>query len=463
LCTIFMEKTVWEYIKKNRLIEKGQNIGAAVSGGADSMALLACLTSLSDRYGFNVFCIHFEHGIRGEESLKDAEFVAKYCDDAHIPLFMGAADVPALSAEWKVSCETAAKKARESYFGSLLESGEVDAVATAHHLNDNAESVLMHILRGSGLEGLKGIHCVKGKLIRPFLCVGLGDIMEYVGERGIPCVVDSTNSDNAYRRNYVRNVLIKDIERNINPSAVAALNRLSGLAENDIDFLESAAKKAFGECAAVESGRVCIDNRMLKGYHVAVAGRVIKLACARLGVCQDVEKAHVDAVMDIAANGRTGARANLSGNLSAALEYDRLIISFAGREKNYSFEMRFDINDKNVMPNGDYIECSVVESCDTANRDGYCECFDMDKLPGVIALRTRHDGDLVKPLGAPGKKKLKDYFIDKKLSREQRAKTPLLANGSDIIWVVGHVISDNYRVDGDTKRIVKMTYTERKA
>jgi tRNA(Ile)-lysidine synthase len=287
--------------------------------------------------------------------------------------------------------------------------------------------------------------------------------MEYVGERGIPYVVDSTNSDNAYRRNYVRNVLIKDIERNINPSAVAALNRLSGLAENDIDFLESAAKKAFGECAAVESGRVCIDNRMLKGYHVAVAGRVIKLACARLGVCQDVEKAHVDAVMDIAANGRTGARANLSGNLSAALEYDRLIISFVGREKNYSFEMRFDINDKNVMPNGDYIECSVVESCDTANRDGYCECFDMDKLPGVIARRTRHDGDLVKPLGAPGKKKLKDYFIDKKLSREQRAKTPLLANGSDIIWVVGHVISDNYRVDGDTKRIVKMTYTERKA
>jgi tRNA(Ile)-lysidine synthase len=147
-----MEKTVWEYIKKNRLIEKGQNIGAAVSGGADSMALLACLTSLSAGMASMCF-VYILSWHKGVDSLKDAEFVAKYCDDAHIPLFMGAADVPALSAEWKVSCETAAKKARESYFGSLLESGEVDAVATAHHLNDNAESVLMHILRGSGWRG----------------------------------------------------------------------------------------------------------------------------------------------------------------------------------------------------------------------------------------------------------------------------------------------------------------------
>jgi tRNA(Ile)-lysidine synthase len=457
-----MENTVWEYIKENGLVEKGQNIGVAVSGGADSMALLVCLTALAGRHGFQVLCIHFEHGIRGEESLWNAEFVTEYCERAGIPLFMGAADVPALAAEWKLSSETAAKKARESYFDSLLESGDVDVVATAHHQDDNAESVLMHIFRGSGLEGLKGIHNKKGGYIRPLLCVDSGAVMRYVEEREILYVVDSTNGENLYRRNYIRNVLLKEIESNINPSAVRAVNRLSALVEEDIDFLEQASRSAFAACAVHQGDSVRIDAARLAGLHTAVAGRVIRMACARLNILQDIEKAHVDAVMKLAAGGRTGAKANLSRGLCAEMEYGALVICFAGREVDYSFQLRLDVDDKNVLPDGSYIECRTVDRRG-AGQDNFCECFDRDKLPAVITLRTRHDGDVIHPLGAPGKKKLKDYFIDKKLTREQRAKTPLLADGGEVIWVVGHVMSDKYRVDGDTKNILQMRYTGRDA
>jgi len=454
-----MENLVWDYIKEQELIEEGQNIGVAVSGGPDSMALLVCLCSLGDRHGFNVFCVHFEHGIRGERSLRDAEFVADYCERLSVPMYMSAADVPALSAEWKLSEETAAKRARENYFRSLIESGELDSVATAHHLDDNAESVLMHILRGSGLRGLIGIHSRQEGIIRPFLCVGSELIYDYIRLKDIRYVIDETNADNRYTRNYVRNVLMPGVRENVNRGVTAAVNRLSRLAQTDVEHLEARALEEFAGCAVIEGDTVVIDIKALASMHDAMAGRIVIMAAKRLHIKQDVEMVHVASVLKLAREGKTGGRVNISNNLYALVEYGKLIIGFSGRETDHSFEMRFDIEDRNAIPGGGYVECAFVEECDKDNKDGASECFDSDKLPKVIALRTRHNGDIVRPLNAPGVKKLKDFFIDKKLPREQRNRTPLLADGKNIIWVVGHVISDDYKVDENTRKIIKMKYS----
>lgn len=452
-----MEDLVWGYITKNGLLEDGRSIGAAVSGGADSMALLVCLSALSVQYGFSVSCVHFEHGIRGEKSLADADFVADYCDRLRIPLYMGAADVPALAAEWKLSEETAAKKARESYFASVVESGDVDRIATAHHLDDNAESVLMHILRGSGLNGLCGIQARNGFMVRPLLCVDAQSIYRYIDEKGVPYVVDETNADNRYTRNYVRNVLLPGAEANVNPGVKAALNRLSALAESDLDYMESQADQAYQSCVKGEDGDdVRLSMQAVKALHPAMAARVIRRACARLHVRQDIELPHIQAVMRLVETGKTGKSVNLSHDLRALVEYEDLLICFSRREVDYSFEKRLDMEDRNYLPDGSYIDCAIAAHC-TVGQDGRrAACLDVDKLPAELMLRTRHNGDTIRL--RTGTKKLKDYFIDRKLPRDVRAKTPLLADGDQVIWIIGHAVSEDYRADGHTQEVLQLEY-----
>lgn len=453
-----MEERVRDFITENGLIGLGQTVGAAVSGGPDSMALLACLQSLAPFFSCSVACVHFEHGIRGQESLDDADFVSRFCEENGIPFYMGAADVPALAKEWGLSEETAAKRARETYFNTLVENEDVDVIATGHHSGDNAESVLMHILRGSGIDGLKGISVRNGNFIRPLLCVSRDDVMEYVQEKSLPYVQDGTNKNAAYTRNFVRNVLLPQIRERINPDVSGALNRLSGIAGEDSAFIFGEAERIFPECAAQKDDRVKIDIERFLALSPAVAYRVVKIACAKLFVTQDIENVHIGAVMRLAKKNRTGTRANLAGGLCAEVEYGSLVIRFAARRVDYSFCSMFDIEARNETPFGDYIECEQVEACDFSNQDPYTAYVDRDKLPAHFMFRTRYTGDRIAPLGSCGSKKLKDYFIDKKLTREEREKTPLLADGNRIIWAVGHVIGDDYKVDNTTKRILRMNY-----
>lgn len=457
-----MQERVKDFITENGLLMLGQTVGVAVSGGPDSMALLHCLLGVAPFFSCSIACVHFEHGIRGSESLADADFVSGWCAEHGIPFYMSAADVPALAQAWGVSTETAAKRARETYFNSLVENGEVDVIATGHHKDDNAESVLMHILRGSGIDGLKGIAQRNGNMIRPLLCVSREDILGYLRENGVPFVEDQTNENTEHTRNFVRNVLLPQMRERINPDVCGALNRLSEIAEEDAAFLIAQAKKAYEVCARADEDKIRIDAERFVALAPAVAYRVLKIACARLHVTHDIEKVHVGAVMRLARNMRTGTCVNLSNHLCAELEYGTLIIRFTGRREDYSFCMNFDPEAKNELKNGDYVTCERVDACDFSNADPYTAYVDADRLPPRLKLRTRYAGDRIAPLGNGGSKKLKDYFIDKKLTREEREKTPLLAEGSTIVWAIGHTIGDAYRVTGDTKRILRMRYIRAK-
>ncbi|MEG2189298.1 MAG: tRNA lysidine(34) synthetase TilS, partial [Christensenella sp.] len=339
-----------------------------------------------------------------------------------------------------------------------VEQEDVDVIATGHHLDDNAESVLMHILRGSGIDGLKGIAVKKGNFIRPFLCVSHAEILGYAEQEKIAYKVDKTNENTEYTRNFVRNVLLPQIVEKINPDAAGALNRLSGIAEQDSAFIFSEAERKYELCAHAKDDRVEIDIESFLALSPAVAYRVLKIACAELYVTQDIENVHVGVVMKLARKNKTGTRVNLSGNLCAEVEYGTLVIRFSGRRVDYSFCMVFDVQAKNEIPNVGYIVCEEALQCDYQNADPYTAYIDADKLPKHFMLRTRYTGDRITPLGSAGGKKLKDYFIDKKLTREEREKVPLLADGNRIIWVAGYTIGDEYRVDEQTKCILRMDY-----
>ncbi len=453
-----MEKKVREFIKDHALIGAGQKVGVAVSGGPDSMALLHCLSQLALRDDFSVCAVHFEHGIRGEQSLDDADFVSRYCEENRIAFLMGTANVPYLADFWGVSKQTAAKRAREEYFARLKQNGNVDVIATAHHADDNAESVLMHILRGSGLDGLVGIHVRREFLVRPFLCIDKAEIYRYLEREKIDYCTDASNDDNEYTRNYLRNEIFPLLREHVNTDVCGALCRLSLIAEQDLSLLQAQAQAAYESCARREGDTVIVELKRLNELQPSIAVRVVRLAAQALNITTDLEKAHFSTVLRLAQMNKTGTRVNLSQGLCAEVEYGKMLVRVLAREVDHSFCMPLDFELDNRLPNGDKIVCSEVECCAFDGDDPYTEFLDADKLPRNLVIRTRYAGDVISPLGMQGTKKLKDYFIDKKLPREARDSMPLLADGERIVWAVGQTIDDHYCVTQETQRILRLQY-----
>lgn len=410
--------------------------GVGVSGGIDSMALLFLLKEL----GYPVHALHYEHGIRGEASRADAEFVRRFCSRHHIPLIAGSGDVPGFAKKNKLSLEAAARRLRYEFFENAGES----VVATAHHMEDNAESVLMNIVRGCGVSGLTGISIRSGIIVRPFLCVRRGEIEEYARRHSIPHVTDQTNFDTRYTRNRMRHNVIKELEK-INPAVVEAIDRLSRNAaqiERMIHRLADEVPVSFDENGS------SVDGGLLRELNEPVAAEVLLRMCDRAGGRTDIEKPHIEAVFDL---DRTGAEIHIKNGIFAKYQYGRLII-YKKSDKIDDVSFCVPLEDVTVFPGG--ILKKIGGTLDRSNRDKFCESFCI--LPEDAVVRTRRMGDLFAPFGS-GEKKLKDYMIDEKIPRELRDSIPLVASGNRIIWVVGYAISKDFAVS-DTNNMISLKY-----
>lgn len=451
-----LENDVWNYIEKNRLLSEGQTVGAAVSGGPDSMALLVCLLRLSKEHRFRVSVLHYDHGTRNGGSAGDAAFVQNFCSNLDVTFISESSDVADTARRAGIGFELAGRMAREAFFQSTVEEGLVDVVATAHHLDDNVESIVMHMVRGCGIDGLRGICPKRNGIIRPMLCVGRNKVLEYLAKTGTPYVEDETNKDTSYDRNYVRQVILRGIKERLNPAFSDAAGRLSESASEDADYLRQAALGAFEDClVGSEGGRVRLDCGKLTSLHPAISGRVIKEALSRSGRTHDVERVHVADVLRAASCSRTGSRIELGQGYEAAIQYGTLVIGEA-IEPASAFEKKFVLPGCTFLPDGAVIESEFVLERGHDTVGSMCEYADADLIPEGAVIRTRRKGDTLRPLGSAGRKKLKDYFIDRKVPRQERDRTPLLAHGSNILWVIGSVLSGDIGVSGNTKRICRL-------
>ena len=419
-----MEQQVLDFIAEQELILPGETVGVAVSGGMDSMALLFLLHKL----GFAVKALHFEHGIRGQASKDDAEFVRRVCLEKGIPFVSESADVPAYAKERKQSIETAARILRYDFFSR---SG-CKKIATAHHADDCAESILMHVLRGSGLAGLVGIQPKNGRIIRPLLCVSKTEIRQYIRDNQIPFCEDETNFDLSYRRNYLRREIMPKL-REINPALTDALLRLSRGAQDVQTLLRRQAEKI--RVIRTEHTRR-IDRRELLACNEQVAARLLFDLCAELGQEHDLEYPHISEMLGLA---MTGAHKHIKGRIYARCEYGSLILYTQEEPKPEAYCVPFSA-EKTVFPAG-ILQRESRPYQKNAQKD--LEFF--GRIPKDAVVRTRRAGDVFCPLGS-GQKKLKDYFIDIKLPRSARDRVPLLASGREIIWVIGCGISERYKV-----------------
>lgn len=437
---------MFAYIEKYRMIEAGSQAVAGVSGGADSVCLLFLLMEYQKRVPFSLRAVHVNHHVRGEEAVRDQEFTRKLCESLGVPLDLYDYDVPRMAETEHLSCEEAGREARRRAFyrtACRWERPDQVRIALAHHENDQAETVLHNLVRGAGLAGLAGIRPVhrtgSGMYIRPLLCISREETENYLIQRGIPWVTDSTNEEEVYTRNKIRREILPALMQ-INSGAVKNIAAAAGRVLEAEDYLSELTQKAVEKYTAKE-GSVWILSRDLFEEPMLLQKRVVKNVLeAAAGKKKDLSSAHMEAVLELA-KGRTGASASLIYGLRAQQVYGDIHITRGEQEKKDLLELEF-----RVFP---YENQQIPEKT-------YTKWFDYDKIKNGLAVRRRLPGDYLMISRDGGTKKLKDYFIDCKVPRRERDNVTLLADGSHVLWAVGYRISEYYKVTSQTKKVIKV-------
>lgn len=410
---------------------RNQRICVACSGGGDSVALLHYLRENGAAYGISLSAVHCEHGIRGEESLSDARFVERLCAEWDIPLFSYAEDCPSFARAQKMGLEEGARVFRYRCFAEILEKGMADLIATAHHMDDEAETVLFRLGRGCALNGVVGIRERKG-YVRPLLSVSKREISDYLEEHSLAFCTDGTNEDRTYARSAIRRDVLPVLE-SILPGATGNIVRFASLAREDDELLYRLAKPLL---IPLDSGH---GYAVLCSEEKPIFTRACLVALKELGVERDYTQTHLNGLFALQ-KGHGGEKMSLPQGVTGVFEYDRVVLYRESEESEAEEkEIPFSVGEFSLGA----VSFSVGRTDGRGAGHGY---FDFKKIPSTAVFRRRKEGDVFHRVGG-GRKKLKEYLIDRKIPARQRAEMVFLADGKEILAVVGGEISERIKVE----------------
>lgn len=435
---------ILNYLRSEHLIEAGDRIAVACSGGSDSMVLLHLLYGLRKQMKIEVSALHLEHGIRGRESLEDANFVESYCREHGIPLLLEHADVPTYCREHGIGIEDGARRIRQAFFRRAVEENFCNKVATAHHREDNAETILFRLLRGCGIRGACGIRPERDYLIRPLLEVSKNEILAYATEHSIPYRIDSSNSDTSYTRNFLRHEVLPVIRQRF-PEAEASLARFAENLATDLRFLDAEAEKLLER----DGDAVCVHIPQEE----ALLRHGLLLALDRLNASDGITQAHLKAVCRTLT--KNGARYDFPNNVIARREYGVIALE---KESHPQPTAEYPLN-LGICPVGAvYVLSEEIPAKTTSINLKATEAayVDRDKIPDGAVLRFARSGDTFhKPNG--GTKKLCDHFTDRKIPLRKRSRIPLLAVGNKVLAIIPDEIAESVKVKENTNTLLRLT------
>ncbi|EES49495.1 tRNA lysidine(34) synthetase TilS [Clostridium botulinum] len=467
-----MKKKVLSYIIDNNLIKSGDKILVALSGGPDSLCLLNILKELREELDIEIGAAHLNHLLRGEDAFKDEEFVISTCKEMNIPYYVKRVDINKYSKEHKLSSELAGRNVRYGFFDEILKKDGFNKIATAHNANDQAETIIFRLMRGTGLEGLGGIKvCREDKIIRPILCLTRKEVEKYIKEKNLNPRIDKTNFEKIYNRNKIRLDIIPYIQNNFNEDIVKTLNRMSLLIQKDNAFIERLCIKAYNEyCKKNTDSKFYILKKELFKEDQAIVTRIIRTALIEYSKSHyDFEMKHIYDILELSKK-ETGKGINLPKNIYVENIYGDIKIS-SNMKKDIKVDKtefllnRKSIGEDRVQFNNYEFEISVLKNKSNnlidLKENKLVKYFDLDKISENILFRTRKNGDKITPLGMKGQKKLKDIFINMKVPKEERDSIPVICFDDDIAWILGLQISDNFKVTNNSKNILKIV-AERK-
>ncbi|MBE7035547.1 MAG: tRNA lysidine(34) synthetase TilS [Ruminococcaceae bacterium] len=445
---------VKETIFQHSLIAKGSKVLVALSGGADSVCLLHVLRVLCDEMSFTLYAAHLNHGLRGEEADHDEAFVANLCKTWGIPLFTRRLAVKFLAEQEGCGLEEAGRKARYAFFAELLEEHAIDVVATAHNSCDNVETVIMRLMRGTGINGLAGIPHRNGHVVRPLLDVSREEIEDYCREADISYCLDSTNQDTEFTRNRVRHMLLPMIEESFNPNFKKNFQEQIGLYADCASFIQRETEKLFVRHVRQMPGGCCLECEPLAKEEPFLVMQLLHALLSELSGQKEINMQAVQAVKAITDN-QTGS-VQITRTLVAEVCYGVLYIRQDRKEQPFCY----DINGKEeliISETGDRI--CIREPRIVSDEPGQKIYVDAKKLAGKkLQVRSRRTGDYFYPTGMEGKKSLQDYFVDKKIPHFMRQFVPILSADDDIVWVIGMRADRRYLAQENQENVLCVTY-----
>jgi tRNA(Ile)-lysidine synthase len=471
---IMMLSKAWDCIKLNNMIEKGDRIVVGVSGGADSVCLLYVLEAFCRGCGAHLTTVHINHGIRGEEAEQDEQFVKELCRGLKIDFCSFYYPVKEIAKELGLSEEEAGRKIRYETFLEICKSRKCNKIAVAHNRNDNAETVLFNLFRGTGIKGLSGIESKRSILtevgeiilIRPLLYIERKEIEDYLQQRNITWQTDSTNLHEDYSRNKIRNKILAYAVKEINSGATCNITETASQLREAGDFIEAEVCKAY--LSLVDESEGCLRipiNEFLTKHLVIQKGIIMKMLEKLSGKRKDIEAKHIQAVLSLFEK-QVGRLIHLPYEIIAEKEYEQIKLFCVARDRNNV--VRIAPDSIRVGTSGETLIPWKAKICETVlinyknnitiPKSSCVKWFDYDKIENAVTIRTRREGDFIQINSSGGNKKLKDYFIDQKIPQRLRDRILLVADGSHIMWIVGEWdrMSERYKVDETTQRVLIM-------
>ncbi len=483
-----IEKTVSDY----NMLQLGDSVLVTVSGGPDSVALLHVILELSRIFSLRLGIAHLNHSLRGKESDKDALFVGCMARRLDLPFYISKQDVRKYQADNRLSLEDAARRVRYSFFYKTSAHHGFTRIALGHHADDNAELVLMNILRGAGHKGITGIPPVRksltsGKIIvRPLIRLTREQILSFLKEEEREYVIDQSNSDTSLLRNRIRCNLIPELQKSYNPRIIEALNRLSAIVSAEERWIDGLINSILekNSMPGKDNGKGKEkDNELeisipeIKGIDIAALRRIVRKAIKIIkGDLKRITFSHIDSIINLLKNGSSSWSLDLPEKIRVRRDYDILFIS---KKKKPLRESRPELY-VNELPAFEYIipqpehegsfllfldklniymKFSIIDNvsfavlCRHGRKTAF---FDMDVLSFPLTVRNIKPGDRFHPLGMKGTQKVKKYFINKKVARKNRASTPVLLSLNKIIWLVGHQIDESVKNKHSTEKALKV-------
>lgn len=456
-------KIIFRNVKKTlsryRMITPGDHVVVAVSGGGDSVCLLDILHQLSNELGVRLFVAHYDHGLRGDEDEFETQLVKGLSETMGLPFFTEKAKHLNKNVS---SLEEKARESRYLFLERIRNRTHAHKIAMGHHLNDQVETVLMRLLRGSGPSGLAGIPPKRGKvIIRPLINTKQEMIMAYLQARDLPYAIDSSNKDTTLLRNKIRLELIPDLLA-YQPRLMERVGRLSIISREDNDYLDHlAAQVVDHETEQDPENRIIIPISALTGLPGAIKNRIIRqLILKTRGSLRRIAYGHILSVSEIAEGNRPQATLNLPDGIIVKRSYESLIFSPALEKEGVSFDYPIHgpgsvhLESTNQIITIEEIEREIDPRSDIS---GLTAFMDADKIHYPLRIRNFRPGDRFIPLGMKGQKKIKDFFIDRKVPTSIRVTTPILFGRDDVLWVCGFRIDERVKITEGTKRVLKVT------
>ena len=457
------------FIRQHSLFSEGSRLLLAVSGGPDSTCLLHILFGLRQELGVELHIAHLDHRLRGAESEADAAYVEKLAASLGVPATIEKRDVKTYQKEKRISLEEAAREVRYRFLADVAGNIGADYIVTGHTLDDQVETILMHIIRGTGTRGLVGLKPysqwqLDGRsitVVRPLLEVSRQQTAEYCQENKLIPRLDTSNLSLSPLRNRIRQQLLP-LLKSYNPGVVEALLRIAVIANDEIAFLDAEVTRLWPAVVAQEEGMIILKKESFNKLPTAIKRHLLRTAVGHiLGSLKDIETRHIEEILAIL-DKPAGRQINLPGGLIFSIEYDRYLLGLETVNTCpyhvIGGEYRINIPGKTNLP-GWLVEAEIIKTQAMKKEDDdFTAHLDLDKAGNELEVRQRKPGDRFQPLGLAQPKKLNEFMIDTKIPRSWRRRIPVVYSPKQILWLVGYRIDDRVKVTEETKKVLRLEF-----